>query len=155
MSQPTDDTSGHDATKAPEKPDRSRRYRLEADESTSGRKILIVDDSAISRLMVVEAVKQLGHQPIEAADGIEGIALAKSTEPDLIVLDVHMAEKSGVEALKELRADERFVNTPIIMLTVDSSRGVFQESLELKADDYLVKPVNKAVLRERIRKYLD
>jgi CheY-like chemotaxis protein len=154
MSRPTDDTSADSGEEGQEQPNRSRRYRLEADESTSGKKILVVDDSAMIRLTVCEIAKQLGHQAIEAADGVEAVALARSCDPDLIVLDVHMEEMSGVEALKELRADARFADTAIIMLTVDASRQVFREAIDLKADDYLVKPISNETLRERIEKCL-
>ena len=65
-----------------------------------------------------------------------------------------MEEMSGVEALKELRADARFADTAIIMLTVDASRQVFREAIDLKADDYLVKPISNETLRERIEKCL-
>ena len=134
-------------------PDRNRRYRFEVDESESGKRILIIDE-AVTRLTIREITKQLGRQAIEAADGVEGVALAKHYQPDLIVLDVHMAEKSGVQALIEIREDERLAHTPIIMLTVDSSRKVFTDAMHHKADDYLVKPVSNEILRDRIQKHI-
>ena len=102
------------------------------------------------RKIVSDVVIKLGHNIIEAADGKVGIPLIKSHKPDLIILDLFMAEKSGMETLKELRSDPNFKTTPIIMLTTEASQRIIREAMTWRVNDYIVKPVGSKKLRERI-----
>ena len=146
-----------DETEAAEsaKPERSaRRFRVDTASGGPGKVVLVADDSPMIRLTVVEIVKKLGHQVIEATNGVEAIAAARSNCPDLIVLDVNMPEKTGIEVLTELREDEAFVAVPVLMLTVHSDRATFRDAMAGGAVDYVLKPVNQADLTARLRKYL-
>ena len=151
-----DDLADSDETEAAEsaRPERSsRRFRVDTADG-AGKVVLVADDSPMIRLTVVEIVKKLGHQVIEATNGVEAIAAARSNCPDLIVLDVNMPEKTGIEVLTELREDEAFVAVPVLMLTVHSDRATFRDAMAGGAVDYVLKPVNQADLTARLRKYL-
>ena len=126
----------------------------ESDEEDSGPAILIVDDSSMSRQMVRSVVEKLGFSAVEATNGIEALTQARRRDPVLIVLDIVMPGKGGIDTLQELRADARFSETPIIMLTVESNRESIQKALVAKANDYLVKPVNLRELEKRIKQYV-
>src|SRR5437016_4251270 len=94
-----------------------------------------------------------GHTAICASDGAEGLALAKSYEFDVILLDVMMPKLDGYELAKRQRADK--VPTPILMLTAKDSFPDIVKGLDVGADDYMTKPFSfdelVARLRERFR----
>jgi CheY-like chemotaxis protein len=105
-------------------------------------KVLLVDDDKFMHKVIA---KTLGDRftLFSAFDGKEGIALAKSNPPDIILLDVEMPELNGYETCERLRADPQTTRIPILFL---SSRSSLQErllGLELGADDYLVKPCSR------------
>ena len=83
---------------------------FETAEPKGGKSVLVVDDSSMMRHVVSQIVTQLGHRAIEAIDGEDALAKARESLPDLIVLDVDMPKKNGVEFLKELRAKAGFVS---------------------------------------------
>ena len=120
-------------------------------EAGNGPVVLIVDDSSVTRRTIRSVVEKLGFTPVEAEDGIQAIVQARSREPDVIVLDIVMPGKSGFEVLEDLRQDEKFAATPIIMLSAQSDRASIQRAMIAKATDYLVKPVNPRVLEKRIK----
>ncbi len=118
-------------------------------------RILIVDDDPD----LVEAVSMLleaqGMEPIAAYGGAEGLAKARSENPDLIVLDIMMPDKDGYEVAKELAADDQLSDIPVIMLTavtdyVGSTAYSHASGKELVADDFFPKPVEPAALVGRI-----
>ena len=130
-------------------------YSFKPIEPGSGPVVLIVDDSSTSRQMVRAVVENLGFTPVEAPDGIEAIVQARYHEPALIVLDIVMPGRNGLEILKDLRKDPKFAATPIIMLTARSERTSIESALFAKANDYLVKPVKLRELEKRIKQYIE
>ena len=97
---------------------------------------------------------RLGHRTVEAGSGAEAIAKARYHRPSLIVLDIVMPGPSGLETLRDLRADPRFKSTPVIMLTVESKRDAIQTAIAHQVSDYLIKPVDLKELVNRIRKFM-
>ncbi len=81
-------------------PERTRVYNTEAKGDPDGKSVIVIDDSAMIRKIVSDVVIKLGHNIIEASDGLIGIPLVKSHKPDLIILDLAMAEMGGMETLK-------------------------------------------------------
>ncbi len=100
--------------------------------------VLLVDDSPFVREMVGKIIEQLGHFATKAADGEEGLRIAFHQVPDAIILDVQMLNKDGLEVLRELRADERFADTPITMLTSLGDREIVERSIR-HATGYILK----------------
>jgi DNA-binding response OmpR family regulator len=80
-------------------------------------KVLVCDNEEVLRLLVRGALELGDYEIVEARDGDESVELARSCDPDLIVLDMMMPGRTGLEVLTELRAEERFSETPVIMLT--------------------------------------
>jgi two-component system chemotaxis response regulator CheY len=101
--------------------------------------VLIVDDSPFIREMVGKIIERLGHLVSKAGDGVEGIAIASNQEIDVIILDVQMPNKDGLQTLKELRADPHHAQTPIIMLTSVGDGDIVKRSILGKATHYLLK----------------
>ena len=115
---------------------------LEGQALGAGARVLVVDDNAMSRTVLEHRVKRLGHSVVIANSGLEAI-IALDREPvDLVLLDIVMAEMDGREVLARVKADERFADLPIVMVSGLETQDVVTECLEAGACDYLYKPVN-------------
>lgn len=114
------------------------------------RKVLIADDEPdILEILKYNLVGQ-GYEVITAKDGDEALEKARRHQPDLIVLDVMMPRKTGVEVCQLLRAQAAFKDTLIIFLTAVNDEGSQIKGLETGADDYVAKPVSPKVFISRV-----
>ncbi|MEE9342220.1 MAG: response regulator [Gammaproteobacteria bacterium] len=116
--------------------------------------ILAVDDSNSMRQMVSFTLKQAGHDVVEAADGVQALAVAKGKSINLVLSDVNMPNMNGIELVKELRALPDFKFTPILMLTTESGANLKQEGKAAGATGWLVKPFNPEQLLSTINRVL-
>jgi two-component system alkaline phosphatase synthesis response regulator PhoP len=115
-----------------------------------GKKILIADDEPdILEVLQYNLVRE-GYEVTTAKDGEDALAKAKSTHPDLIILDIMMPKKSGVEVCEILRTQPIFHDTLILMLTALNDEGFHIKGLESGADDYVNKPVSPRVIVSRV-----
>jgi len=120
-------------------------------------KILVVDDDPDILDAVSMILESQGYQVVTARDGIEGLAVLKAEEPDLMILDLMMPKMDGFAVCKELQ-DPRWSkhkDTPILILTSvreDASRRRYEleTGLELNVDDYIEKPMAPDVLIKRV-----
>ena len=112
-------------------------------------RILIVEDEARMADLLRKGLTEEGHIASCAADGAEGLALAKQYEFDVIILDIMMPKLSGYELAKRLRTEK--VQTPILMLTAKDSVPDIVRGLDLGADDYMTKPFSFDELVVRLR----
>jgi two-component system alkaline phosphatase synthesis response regulator PhoP len=113
-------------------------------------KILVVDDEPDIVEFISYNLKSKGYQVVTAQDGLEAIRKAKEFHPDLILIDVMMPNKNGIQAVRELRLLPDFRQTAIIFLTALSDERSEIEGLEVGADDYIAKPVKPDLLATRI-----
>jgi len=113
-------------------------------------KILIVDDEPDIVEFISYNLKSKGYHIATARDGVEAIRKAREFMPDLILLDVMMPNKDGIETLKELRQMPDFENTAIIFLTALSDEKSEIAGLKTGADDYIAKPIKPELLATRI-----
>jgi two-component system, OmpR family, alkaline phosphatase synthesis response regulator PhoP len=113
-------------------------------------KILIVDDEPDIVEFISYNLKSKGYLIAAAKDGVEALRKAKDFRPDLILLDVMMPNKDGLETIKELRTMHEFDDTAIIFLTALSDEKYEIEGLKLGADDYIAKPIKPELLASRI-----
>jgi len=115
-----------------------------------GKKILIADDEPdILEVLQYNLVRE-GYEVTTAKDGEDALIKAKSTHPDLIILDIMMPKKSGVEVCEILRTQPVFHDTIILMLTALNDEGFHIKGLESGADDYVNKPVSPRVIVSRV-----
>jgi type IV pilus assembly protein PilB len=120
-------------------------------------KALVVDDNADIRT-IVQAVLQsanLGLTVVTAQDGIEGIELATTEQPDIVILDVSMPDMDGFEVCRRLRADPRTASTPVLILTANGGEAHVTAGFGVGADDYVVKPFRREELVARVRRILE
>lgn len=114
-------------------------------------KILIVDDEPDITEFISYNLKGKGYLTATARDGVEAIKKAKDFRPDLILLDIMMPNKDGIQTIKELRQMPEFEETAIIFLTALSDEKSEIEGLKVGADDYIAKPIKPELLATRIR----
>jgi len=104
-----------------------------------GRKIMIVDDAPVARLMLKDILQHYNYEIVaEARNGNEAVEKYKRFRPDLTTLDVAMPEKDGIEALEEIIAFDK--NAKIVMATAIDQRDSLMKAIKLGAVDYIVKP---------------
>jgi len=115
-----------------------------------GKKILIADDEPdILEVIQYNLVKE-GYEVVTAKDGDDALTKAKSAHPDLIILDIMMPKKTGVEVCEILRSQPSFKDTLILFLTALNDESFHIKGLETGADDYVNKPVSPKVLISRV-----
>lgn len=113
-------------------------------------KILVADDEQDIREIIGYALKKEGYEVILAKDGSDAIEQAQKTTPDLILLDIMMPNKSGIQVCEILRSQPQFENTIIIFLTALTDDTIHVRGFETGADDYISKPISPKVLTTRI-----
>ena len=121
------------------------------------KKILVIEDEEDVQSYIMTLLEDNGYETIGAADGQEGLALARNEAPDLITLDVSMPEKSGVKMLRELQEDPAIENIPVIVVT-----GVAEELkrfLEVRKQinppaGYVFKPIDIKELLEMVDRHI-
>ncbi len=118
-------------------------------------KVLTVDDSKTVRIIVKKAFKPFDVEIFEAANGVEGLAVAAKENPDLILLDVTMPVMDGVEMLTKLKSDSALKGIPVIMLTAEGGRDNVLKIAKIGVRDYLVKPFKEEVLVEKSSRVID
>jgi len=117
---------------------------------TKARKVLIADDEPDILEILKYNLSNEGYEVITAKDGDEALEKARRTKPDLVVLDVMMPKKTGVEVCQLLRAQAAFKETLIIFLTAINDEGTQIRGLETGADDYISKPISPRVFLSRV-----
>ncbi|MCG6924953.1 MAG: response regulator [Acidobacteria bacterium] len=118
-------------------------------------KILLVEDNEMNRDMLSRRLQRKGHEVLMAADGMQGILMAESHAPDLILLDMSLPVIDGWEAARRLKASPATSQVPVIALTAHAMSGDREKALAAGCDDYDTKPVDFAQLLVKIQAMLD
>lgn len=113
--------------------------------------ILVIDDEVQIRRSVANALREISDRTIDAGTGAEGIDLAATARPDLIVLDLGLPDMPGANVCREIR---RWSSTPIVVLSARHAEGEKVLLLTLGADDYITKPFGLAEFVARVRAQL-
>jgi CheY-like chemotaxis protein len=113
-------------------------------------KILLVEDNEMNRDMLSRRLMRRGYEVVLAVDGSEGLALAQSEAPDLILMDMSLPVLDGWEATRRLKAAPETQAIPIIALTAHAMSGDRERALEAGCDDYDTKPTDLPRLLAKI-----
>jgi CheY-like chemotaxis protein len=132
----------------------SERARPAAESPTGTRRVLIVEDDPTTITVVRYFLGMDGFEVLTAADGRAGLDLARAQRPDLIISDLSMPGLTGLDLIRALRSDARTAGMRILILTADASPDGKTSVLATGADDYLVKPVDPALLARRVKALL-
>lgn len=117
-------------------------------------KILTVDDSKSMRQMVAMSLRSQGHDVTEAEDGVDGLTKAQADKFDLVVTDINMPNKNGLELIADLRAQPQYKFIPILCLTTESSGDMKSKGKQAGATGWIVKPFTPEKLLDVIKKVL-
>jgi two-component system cell cycle response regulator len=118
-------------------------------------KLLSVDDSKTVRIIIKKAFKNYDCEILEAANGVEGLALANKEPPDVILLDVTMPVMDGVEMLTKLKSDPALKGIPVVMLTAEGGKENVLKIAKIGVRDYIVKPFKEDVLVQKVGRIID
>ncbi len=115
-------------------------------------KLLVVDDSSTMRRIIKNTLARLGYKDVlEGADGVEGWdAIDTNPDVEMLITDWNMPEMNGLELVKKVRSDERFVDLPIIMVTTEGGKSEVITALKAGVNNYIVKPFTPQVLKEKL-----
>lgn len=116
--------------------------------------ILIVDDQEQNLQVVGTVLSMTGYEVMTASSGAQAFELLEARTPDVILLDLLMPEMDGMEVCRQLKADERRAEIPVIFLSAADDKNLIVEALECGGVDYVTKPFNKAELLTRVRTHL-
>lgn len=118
-----------------------------------GGRVLVVDDSAVNRMVLTKALSADGHMPVTAENGLEALEVLRSEDEssvDVVLLDLEMPELDGYETLTRIKADDRLRHVPVIVISSVDELDSVVRCIENGAADYLPKPFDAALLRARL-----
>ena len=116
-------------------------------------KTLIIEDNENNMYLITFLLKNSGHDVFQAYDGQAGVELAKTENPDLILLDIQLPKMNGYEVARELRKDESLSNTPIVAITSYAMPGDQEKALEAGCTGYIKKPINPDTFVGEVESY--
>ena len=118
------------------------------------KRILIVEDQEDNRKVLRDLLTSAGYEPIEAVTGEEGLTLAETQRPDLILMDIQLPGLDGYEATRRIKANPALRGIPVIAVTSYALSGDDVKAREAGCDDYVTKPFSPRALLATIREYL-
>jgi two-component system chemotaxis response regulator CheY len=115
-------------------------------------KALVVDDSKTIRIITRRILTGLGYEVLEAADGIKALEIleAEKAAVEVVLADWNMPEMNGLELVKRLRQDPELSSVKVIMVTTETEMGQMASALAAGANEYVMKPFTKEVLKEKL-----
>lgn len=117
-------------------------------------KILLVEDNEMNRDMLSRRLQRRGYEIVIAVDGKQGVAMANSENPDLILMDMSLPIMDGWEATKNIKANTSTKSIPIIALTAHAMSGDREQAMKAGCDDYDTKPIDLPRLLTKIEVFI-
>jgi len=118
------------------------------------KKILIIEDNPLNLELVFDLLEIEGYDILQAETGYDGIELAKTEKPDLIVMDIQLPGMDGLSATRLLKADPETMDIPIVALTANAMKGDDQKVFDAGCTGYIPKPIDTRKLPEQIAGFL-
>ncbi|HEX2116940.1 MAG TPA: response regulator [Alphaproteobacteria bacterium] len=118
------------------------------------KRILVVEDTEDNRQIIRDLLSSAGYDLVEAQDGAEGVAMAKSQRPDLILMDIQLPVLDGYEATRRIKADPALSHIPVIAVTSYALSGDEAKTRAAGCDGYVAKPFSPRQLLQKVREYL-
>ena len=116
-------------------------------------KILVVDDFSATRTIVINYLSKFGYKnTVEAEDGFSALARLKSALFDLVVTDWSMSNMSGLDLLKQMRADSDLKHIPVLMVTSEDLQGNIVTAIKAGLNDYIVRPFDEHTFKQKLEK---
>jgi two-component system cell cycle response regulator DivK len=125
-----------------------------AAEQQPGQTILVVEDDYWTRLLLHELLEAHGYIALQARDALEAYQIARDFQPDLILMDIHLPEISGLEAVRRIKQHTELCGIPVIAVTALAMKEDEQRIREGGCVEYLAKPFSSATLIDTVRRCL-
>ena len=119
------------------------------------KKILLIDDSEMVLQILGAMIEDVGYELETASDGMQGLEELGENDYDCLITDLNMPVMDGYTFIKKVREMEKYSDTPIIIVTTEKEASDKEKGFEVGADIYLVKPVQKEELQEKLKMLLD
>ena len=128
------------------------RHSLTSESGSTMSKALVVDDSRTIRMIIRRILVELGYEVCEASNGREALDVLKAEEAavDLVLADWNMPEMNGLELVKQLRRIPEYLSMKVIMVTTETEIAQMVSALEAGANEYVMKPFTKDILKEKL-----
>lgn len=124
------------------------------DPASTAQTLLLVEDNEDNRIIYCTVLRHLGYIVLEAQDGVQAVELARSAQPDLILMDISIPRMDGWEATRVLRGDPRTSAIPIIALTAHALADDRARASQVGFSSYLAKPIEPRVVVAEIRRWI-
>ena len=118
------------------------------------KRVLVVEDQTDNLQIMVDMLSSAGYEVLKAVTGDEGVAMAQSHVPDLILMDVMLPGMDGYEATRQIKAEPTLQHIPVIAVTSYAMGGEEARAAEAGCDAYFSKPVSPRALLAKIREYI-
>jgi two-component system cell cycle response regulator DivK len=118
------------------------------------KRILVIEDQEDNRRILRDLLTSAGFELIEAMTGVEGVALAETGHPDLILMDIQLPQLDGYEATRRIKANPELRSIPIIAVTSFALSGDDVKAYEAGCDGYVTKPYRPRELLAKVREFL-
>ena len=122
--------------------------------SGASKRILLVEDNEDNRIVYATVLRHFGYEVLEALNGEEGIAMARSKHPNLILLDISIPIIDGWEAARILKRDPETRDIPIVALTAHALASDRERAMDVGCDGYLAKPCEPRVVLEEVERLI-
>jgi CheY-like chemotaxis protein len=117
-------------------------------------RVLVIEDNPANLELVTTILEADGYQILTAEAAADGLRVAATERPDLILMDLHLPGMSGYDATRHLKADPATAAIPVVALTARAMRGDDEKAIEAGCNAYLTKPLDAQVLRKTLRRFL-
>ena len=116
-------------------------------------KILVVDEFSVTRTIVINNLSKLGYSnTVVAEDGVSALTTLKSSLFDLVVTDCSISDMSGLDLLKQIRADSDLKHIPVLMVTSEDLQGNIITAIKAGLNDYIVRPFEEYTFKQKLEK---
>lgn len=117
--------------------------------------VLIVEDNELNMKLFNDLLQAYGYRTIQSVNGLDASDLARKHMPDLILMDIQLPERSGLDLTKDIKADPELAHIPVIAVTAFAMKSDEQKIRDGGCEDYLAKPISVPVFLEKVKRYLD
>ena len=120
----------------------------------SGDKILLIEDNALNRELATDALEMANYVVIQATNAEEGIVLARTERPALVLIDIALPGMDGLSAMRLLKQTETTKHIPVVALTAYAMRGDAEKALAAGCDGYLTKPIDVETFPKEVARFI-
>ena len=117
------------------------------------KKVMIVEDNELNMKLFRDLVEASGYETVETRSGLAALDLARSTAPGLILMDIQLPEVSGIDVIKQLKADAELKSIPVVAVTAFAMKGDEERIRASGCEDYMSKPISVANFIAMIKRF--